>query len=49
MEEKEVTINQALAIAEKFHTQGNLDEAKHIYEKILEKNPLQSDALHLED
>ncbi len=47
MEEKEVTINQALAIAEKFHTQGNLDEAKHIYEKILEKNPLQSDALHL--
>jgi len=45
--ENELTIAQALKLAVEKHNQGNLQEAKNIYEKILEKDKTNSDAWHL--
>jgi len=43
----ELTIAQAMDLAVKKHNEGNLSEAELIYQKILEKSPNNSDALHL--
>ena len=47
MEEKKLTINQALNLAAKNHAEGRLHEAEVIYRKILDINPNNPDALHL--
>ena len=44
---EELTINQALNLAVKNHTEGKLREAEIIYKKILEKDLCNVDALHL--
>ena len=40
-------LKQALDLAVKHHSTGNLSEAEDIYQQILQANPNQPDALHL--
>ncbi len=45
--EKEVSLKEAMDIASENHKLGNLQKARFIYEKVLEKNQCSADALHL--
>lgn len=41
------SFDQALHTAQHYHSQGQLQQAAHIYQQILRANPQQPDALHL--
>ncbi|MEK6879659.1 MAG: tetratricopeptide repeat protein [Nanoarchaeota archaeon] len=45
--DKELTVEQALKLAVKKHNEGRINEAEIIYREILNKNPNNSEALHL--
>ncbi len=47
IEEREITIKQALDLAVKSHTSGELHKAELIYQEVLNKEPNNPDALHL--
>lgn len=44
---QQISINQALELGVKYQNKGNLDSACELYKKILLKQPLNSEALHL--
>ena len=40
MKEKKISLDEAFKIAVDFHTKGKINEAKKIYEKIIEVKPV---------
>ncbi len=43
---QQMTLDQALKMAQQLHAQGNLREAENIYRQILQYEPDHPDALH---